>query len=165
MRIVAFAVYGLAVAKGSTRAFLPKGAKFPVVTSTARNLKEWENLVRFAAQEHCGRDWSLDGPKLLTLHFSLPRPKSLAKKKAPHLKKPDLDKLVRAVNDALTGILYHDDAQIVSILASKEYAHVDETPRVHITVKDDDYYAPSVQARRAPGLLETGDSASTGEGV
>jgi crossover junction endodeoxyribonuclease RusA len=35
--------------------------------------------------------------------------------------KPDLDKVIRATCDALTGILYADDAQIVDTSARKHY--------------------------------------------
>jgi crossover junction endodeoxyribonuclease RusA len=35
---------------------------------------------------------------------------------------PDVDKLVRAVLDALTGVLYHDDAQVIQLHAFKAYA-------------------------------------------
>jgi hypothetical protein len=35
--------------------------------------------------------------------------------------KPDIDKLVRAINDALTGILFTDDCQVVSISMTKDY--------------------------------------------
>ncbi len=36
---------------------------------------------------------------------------------------PDLDKLVRGVKDALTGVVYKDDAQVVSINAEKRRAN------------------------------------------
>ena len=35
--------------------------------------------------------------------------------------RPDLDKLCRAVLDALTGIAYKDDQQVVSLFATKSY--------------------------------------------
>jgi len=45
---------------------------------------------------------------------------------------PDIDKLLRAVSDALTGVGYMDDAQIVEVYASKIYA--DNT---YIEITDD----------------------------
>ena len=51
-----------------------------------------------------------------------PRPPSLAAKVREPAKRPDLDKLVRAVKDALTKVLWHDDGQVVEILARKFYA-------------------------------------------
>lgn len=38
-----------------------------------------------------------------------------------HTKKPDVDNCVKAVLDAMNGIVWIDDAQIVSLLARKEY--------------------------------------------
>lgn len=47
---------------------------------------------------------------------------------------PDLDKLVRSVLDALTGIVYDDDKQVVSITASKHYA---DRPHARILVGEE----------------------------
>jgi Holliday junction resolvase RusA-like endonuclease len=44
---------------------------------------------------------------------------------------PDLDKLVRAILDSLTGVVWRDDAQVVDIVARKVYA---ETPGVDIAI-------------------------------
>lgn len=63
----------------------------------------------------------LAGPLPLTLAFELPRPKSLPKKVRHHTKRPDVDNLVKAVKDALRGIVYADDAQIVRLEARKGY--------------------------------------------
>jgi crossover junction endodeoxyribonuclease RusA len=90
------------------------------------------------------QEMAQQGYKILTgsvgvyIIFTFPRPKDHwlpvgagTKRSAPVLKpgapigvthKPDLDKLCRAVLDALTGILYLDDAQVVALAASKRYA-------------------------------------------
>lgn len=52
----------------------------------------------------------------------------------PHIKKPDSDKLVRAVLDAMTGIVYNDDAQVVEHHARKRLADIGETPGAIILV-------------------------------
>jgi hypothetical protein len=52
----------------------------------------------------------------------LPRPKSLKRTITAHLKKPDLDKLTRAVKDALTLVVWQDDSQVVQMTARKAYA-------------------------------------------
>ena len=62
----------------------------------------------------------LDGPVAVEVAFFLPRGKTV-KRKQPAVK-PDLDKLVRAVLDALTGYCYKDDGQVVRVVAVKEYA-------------------------------------------
>jgi Holliday junction resolvase RusA-like endonuclease len=45
-----------------------------------------------------------------------------------------LDKLIRAAGDALTGIVYTDDAAITHITAHKRLAEPTETPGVHISI-------------------------------
>ncbi len=83
----------------------------------------------------------LDAAVHLELQFRMPRPKShyrtgrnahLLKSSAPlhHAVKPDLTKLVRSTEDALTGIIWRDDAQVISGSYSKTYA--DETAGVAI---------------------------------
>jgi len=53
------------------------------------------------------------------LDFIMARPKS-AKRAFPSVK-PDLDKLIRAVLDGLTGVAYEDDSQVILIQSSKTY--------------------------------------------
>src|SRR4029077_10610387 len=79
----------------------------------------------------------------LTVAFYLPRPKSLARSVHSHIKKPDLDKCVRAIQDALAKIVYRDDAQIVELLAAKLYAEVAEVPHVDVRVERCDGLAPA----------------------
>jgi crossover junction endodeoxyribonuclease RusA len=56
----------------------------------------------------------------ITAYFE--RPKSVRAGKRPmHTVKPDPDKLLRAVLDALTGIAYEDDAQVIQATVCKEY--------------------------------------------
>jgi Holliday junction resolvase RusA-like endonuclease len=54
---------------------------------------------------------------------------------AAHLKAPDTSKLIRAVEDALTQVVYRDDSQVVELLALKHYAEVDDLPHVDIRVE------------------------------
>lgn len=53
------------------------------------------------------------------MDFVMLKPKS-AKRGFPSVK-PDLDKLIRAVLDGLTGVAYEDDSQVILIQASKTY--------------------------------------------
>jgi Holliday junction resolvase RusA-like endonuclease len=52
-----------------------------------------------------------------------------------HTVKPDLDKLLRSLKDALTRILWRDDAQVVSVCISKAYAPATDPAHtvIHIT--------------------------------
>lgn len=124
---LSFCVFGIAQPKGSARAFMPKGAKFPVVTSDNPNLKAWENTIRGELQRVMKQT---DGgtlaaiftaPVAVGLRFHLPRPKSRKKAKYPTTK-PDVDKLARAAIDALSGVAFKDDNQVVAVQARKVYA-------------------------------------------
>ena len=53
------------------------------------------------------------------LDFIMSKPKS-AKRAFPSVK-PDLDKLIRAVLDGLTGVAFEDDSQVILIQSSKTY--------------------------------------------
>jgi Holliday junction resolvase RusA-like endonuclease len=67
----------------------------------------------------------LQGPLLVIVHFRLPIPESFKGPKRqrfhllPHAKRPDGDNLEKFLNDALTGVLWQDDAQIAWLLRSK----------------------------------------------
>lgn len=127
--MIEFFVSGVPTPQGSARAFVVKGK--PVITSANRNLVHWRRLVSDASQAHAHM---IEGPVKLGVSFILPRPKSLPKKVMWHLKKPDLDKLVRSICDSLTGIMWQDDSQVVTIEATKSYAENAESTGVLITI-------------------------------
>jgi len=55
--------------------------------------------------------------------FYLDRPSSVSTAKRPHpTVPPDLDKLLRAVGDSCSGVIYDDDSQVIRTLAWKVYA-------------------------------------------
>ena len=115
------------------RSFMPKGSRYPVLTSSNKRVKQWEQSIRSAAQEHAGT--LLTGWVDVSICFALPRPKSLAKKVTWHLKRPDIDKLSRAALDALSGVIWRDDSQVVKLHATKYYAEPGEPPYVDISVR------------------------------
>ena len=136
--MISFVVYGIPQPKGSVRAFIVKDKEKrkqkAVVTSGNKQLKSWSQLVSIVAQEHVPQEGLLLGPIEVVLMFYLLRPRTVSKHKRPlPTVKPDIDKLVRSVLDALKGRLYADDSQIVRIEACKYYG---DTPRVEITVKE-----------------------------
>lgn len=134
-RVVSFRVVGIAQPKGSMRAFTPKGWTRPILTSTNPKVKGWQQLVAEQAQG-VAADGLFVGPVALGVAFLLPRPQSLPTRVLHHTKKPDLDKLVRAVKDALKGVLYHDDAQVVRLVATKHYAPMGAAPCAVITLAE-----------------------------
>ena len=50
-------------------------------------------------------------------------------------KKPDSDNIIKIILDALSGVCYHDDAQICKVNFEKKYAGISET---RITIKEID---------------------------
>lgn len=62
----------------------------------------------------------------LFTEFKLPYPVSSIRKYQwgwwPHTKQPDIDKLLRALLDAMTGIVWVDDSQVCYCVANKVYA-------------------------------------------
>jgi len=93
--------------------------------------RDWKSAVKFivgqAAREL--KWYPVDGAVTLHLDFDLPRPKSLPKKVLYHIKKPDCSNCCKAIEDAMKGVLYVDDSQIVLLCVSKGYS---ETPGVRI---------------------------------
>jgi crossover junction endodeoxyribonuclease RusA len=135
-----FSVYGVAQPMGSKRAFIPKGWTRPVLTDTNKSLKSWQVLVSEAASAAlhrmpaADRTLLLDGVRL-TIAFHFPRPVSLPKRTTVHTKKPDLDKVVRGIGDALSRIVFRDDSQIIDLIAMKRYAPPGKPPHVDIRVE------------------------------
>jgi len=135
--MLSFTVFGVAQPQGSARAFMPKGARFPVVTSDNPQLKSWRHLVAVEASRALkGNGVLLEGAVGVAATFYLPRPKSLGAKTRPHVTRPDSDKLARAVLDALTKVVWGDDSQVVHLSVSKHYAGVGESPRAEIVITD-----------------------------
>lgn len=68
------------------------------------------------------------GAVALDISFVMVRPKATPKTRATPaaVRKPDLDKLQRAVLDSLTGHVYQDDSQVTQIIARKRIAELNE---------------------------------------
>lgn len=115
----------------------PQGSKRHVgggrMVESSKAVGPWRERVALAAHAH-GFE-VLAGPVRVDLEFVRPRPVSTPKRRTPPaIKKPDLDKLNRAILDALTGIAFGDDAQVTEQHLTKRLAEIGETPGVWITV-------------------------------
>lgn len=90
-------------------------------TKPSNRLKRWRKAIAAEAKLAMSGAELWTGPVVLTCEFVLPRPSShwtksgRLTKSAPRAPtgKPDTNKLTRAVEDALTGVVYEDDAQVV----------------------------------------------------
>ena len=118
--IIAFDVLGKPQHQGSMRAFMVKGR--PILTSTNKGLKPWrqevaanaENAMRELFLEGC-----IEGPVRVEAMFYFTRPKSSKKGERHKITRPDLDKLARALLDAMTGTVFADDSQVSQLWVSK----------------------------------------------
>lgn len=119
MSVIRFEVYGKPEPQGSSRAFVNKATGRAVVTSANPALKDWREQVAGEARAKMIGFPPLEGAVTVGVVFWLARPASV-KRTRPTVK-PDLDKLVRAILDGLTGVAYRDDAQVVTVSAEKRY--------------------------------------------
>jgi crossover junction endodeoxyribonuclease RusA len=118
----------------------PQGSKRMVgrglMVEACKELGPWRERVALAAsQAVTGTPVSLDVPFTAVLSFVMPRPTSAPKRSTPPaVKRPDLDKLVRAIFDACTGIVFADDSVIVTLVTTKRLAEIGEPPGVNINL-------------------------------
>jgi len=135
--MISFTVYGEPVAQGRPR-FTTVG-EFPRAYDPAKS-RNYKDYVRLVATEH-KPDKPLEGP--LELHVTVLRsiPKSFSRKKADAAErgeirpttKPDADNYLKSVKDALNGIIWRDDSQIVRVVVEKYYSI---NPRIEIDVRE-----------------------------
>lgn len=138
--MLTFTVHGVAQPAGSKRGF-HRGGRVIITDANAKS-RPWKAQVTDAGAAAMGGAALLDGPLSLELVFYIPRPKGhygtgrnagTVRASAPAFPavKPDVLKLARAVEDALTGIAYRDDAQIVQERLVKRYG---EPARVEVVI-------------------------------
>lgn len=154
---LSFLVVGTPRPKGSTRAFVvgqkgPSGAilnpRAVVVPHRNTELKQWEGGVK-AGADRALQEWIRDGEGFRTgttswpflhafgamLQFVLPRPASVSHKSRPYpTVAPDVDKLARAVIDAMTGSVWKDDAQLIELRVTKTYGPTTSPGELIVTV-------------------------------
>lgn len=139
--VIEFFVAGEPVPQGSTKAFYIKKLERVVTTHTNANTEAWRNRIATEAQhvnELRPQSYFSDDRRLgyeVTMEFVFTRPKSTPKRWKQNTKRPDLDKLVRAVLDGITNVLIPDDSQVVRITAGKCYGECDRSPGLHISVR------------------------------
>lgn len=134
-----FGVPGAAAPQGSKRAFKLRGSGRVVLVESSAKVKPYRATVALSARQAWNRP-PTGKAVYVRVAFTFVRPKSHRTGKgairsgAPDFPgKPDIDKLCRAVLDALTGVVYVDDAQVVWLEATKHYA---ETPGTVIEIRE-----------------------------
>jgi crossover junction endodeoxyribonuclease RusA len=135
--VISFFVPGKPQAQGSK----VKG-KWGNLREDNKELGPWRERVALVAHATTEADMDTDsyrpllsGPIAVGLDFVLYRPQSTPKSKTPPAtKKPDIDKMERAILDALTHVLWTDDAQVTHVFKRKRVAEVGESPGVWVWV-------------------------------
>jgi len=138
-------VYGRPATAGSKSAFHNKKTGKVIVAPAGKFQRPWMDSVLWTfLQSKWSRMIPYEGAIILTVTIYFVRPKShygtgrnsgILKKtarKRPSTR-PDLSKLVRAVEDSLTGYAYKDDGQVVILLADKVYG---KRSGAKITIKE-----------------------------
>lgn len=123
---VRFEVHGTPVTQGSMNS--PRAGVVLHDHAKRKKLTAWRNQIRFAgamAMRDRGGPWR--GPIAAKMAFTFPRPKSRPRD-FYHTAKQDLDKLERAVLDALTGIVWVDDGQVARVEKAKYLQDDEENP-------------------------------------
>lgn len=134
-------VDGQAVPQGSMSPFIHHRTG-RVVTPQKKSVLAWRDTVAAVARANYRGDPTPD-PVRVILAFELTRPRShygtgrndgQLKPSAPMwcVGRPDLDKLCRAVLDALTGVIWCDDSQVVDIDAGKAWSTCAPYTRIEV---------------------------------
>lgn len=135
MKIV---IPGVPVGKGR-----PKFSTFNghAVAYTPEKTVNYENLVKLAFQQSGETAFDRETQLRADIYAYFPIPKSTSKKKRKEMesglilptKKPDTDNIAKAILDALNGLAYYDDAQVVYLQVSKKYS---DEPRAVVFIDD-----------------------------
>ena len=141
--------------QGSLRTISPLRGGGVVTVNADERIMDYRNDIQNTWVREYKGETPLLGEVLLHLTFWFVRPDSHYKAAAPTLKreartvlqpgapmymknKPDLDKLVRAVGDALTGFAFYDDKQVVQVHAAKVWGEYDHTLIEVMTMEEHD---------------------------
>ena len=114
---------------GKQRARYARRGNF-VQTYTPDKTRNYEALLKEAAIEAMGSSEPLETPVSLYLYIRVPIPKSFSKKKVQDclngseqpMKKPDSSNVLKSVEDAMNGVVYMDDCQIINHHMTRVYS-------------------------------------------
>lgn len=113
----------------------PRFNTYTKTTYTPQKTKKYEEIIKNTFQEKYGLRIN---PSVNEIHIKIDveyaPPKSISKKKKAELidwkqgymHKPDVDNIAKAILDALNGVVWLDDKQVVELLVSKAYGKEDK---------------------------------------
>jgi len=113
-------VYGIPGPQGSKKAVGTSKKGFTLMVESSKKVKPWRKEVDRVAREAMLTHDRMDGPLRIFMTFTLPKGATV-KRSHPSVT-PDLSKLVRATEDALTTAgVWKDDALVVECVSAKRY--------------------------------------------
>lgn len=139
-KMLYFTVLGPPQGKARARTFYnSKLGKMQSITPD--NTILYENLIKVAYNSVSTHIWDDNQPLEMTISAYYEIPKSASKKSKQLMlenvirptKKPDIDNIAKVVCDALNGLAYRDDKQVVLLRLSKLYG---ENPRIEVTIQE-----------------------------
>ena len=126
-------IFGNPAPQGSKR--IIKGR---LIEASSEKLRKWrKEIARVCTEARTRNDTYFIGPVEVEVTFFMPRPPSVKPEKRPMpIVPPDLDKLCRGLLDGIgqSEVIWGDDSQVVSLIASKAYADSRE-PGAVVTIK------------------------------
>ena len=135
---LSFEIPGTPVGQGRPRFTTINGHAKAYDPEKSQNYKAYVRMIATQAMKDTGFEM-IDGPcaVIINAFFEVPKSKSKRFREAALLdqerptKKPDADNIVKAIQDALNGLTYKDDAYIVYLACQKFYS---DNPRVEVFV-------------------------------
>ena len=147
--ILAIHIPGMPVAKGRPR-FTGNGHVF-----TPKKSRDWETHASWCAREIMRGRVPIGGPVTVEIIAVFPVPVSWPKWKQDaaytdqlhHTTTPDCDNIAKAAKDAMNGIAWVDDAQVVSLQVDKRYG---QEPGVYVSITTIDGLCTQTKHRPQP---------------
>ena len=127
--------------QGKARARTVRNRYTGTITSyTPERTVLYEKMIAIAYKQKTAAEFGTR-PVVISIYAYYGIPKSWSNKKKADAdrelifptKKPDVDNIAKAVCDALNGVAYKDDSQIVRLFVHKFYSHI---PRVEVEIFD-----------------------------
>ncbi|MDC3414289.1 RusA family crossover junction endodeoxyribonuclease [Terrihalobacillus insolitus] len=135
--MIKFTVLGIPQAQGRPRAGKTRTGK-TVLYDPAKS-RDYKQYVRLVASQHAPRN-PIEHPVSVFIDVYRQIPSSMSKKRRRlanakiyrPITKSDIDNYSKSILDSLNGILWKDDAQVVSLTANKYYS---DEPRIEVAVQ------------------------------
>lgn len=118
--MITFFVPGIPQQQGSKSPFI-RGGRAVMCDANAKKLNPWRKAVALEARKAWGNLPPLTEAVEITIHFYYPLLKK-QKEIMPKITRPDIDKLERAIFDALTGIIVDDDCRFWKSTKTKTHS-------------------------------------------